>query len=173
MMRRRPARSGEAAEVSALCLRSKAHQGYDATFLAACREALALSADTLEIAADPRTEVFFCAWVRCAPARLPRDRYRDGSGRACCWITMPLPQDDEIAAVLTYLALRRGAGKTFCPSEAARALAPSGWRDLMPAVRRVAADLPLRATQKGVPVDPLAARGPIRLGLAPKAQDPD
>ncbi len=37
----------------------------------------------------------------------------------------------------------------------------------MPEVRRVAATLPLRATQKGLPVDPLAANGPIRLGLPP------
>jgi hypothetical protein len=37
----------------------------------------------------------------------------------------------------------------------------------MPEVRRVAATLPLVATQKGAPVDPLTARGPIRLRLAP------
>jgi hypothetical protein len=41
------------------------------------------------------------------------------------------------------------------------------WRPLMPEVRRVAAALGLRATQGGVRVDPLTARGPIRL-----AQDP-
>jgi hypothetical protein len=35
----------------------------------------------------------------------------------------------------------------------------------MPEVRRVAAMLPLLATQKGRPVDPLTAKGPIRLGL--------
>jgi hypothetical protein len=34
----------------------------------------------------------------------------------------------------------------------------------MPEVRRVAAELPLRATQKGRAVDPMTARGPIRLG---------
>lgn len=72
--------------------------------------------------------------------------------------------DDRIAAVLMDLAHRRGRGATFCPSEAARALS-SNWHPLMPEVRRVAAALPLRATQKGLPVDPLAAKGPIRLGL--------
>ena len=62
------------------------------------------------------------------------------------------------------LAQRRGPGKTFCPSEVARAVAED-WRPLMPAVRRVAAELPLSATQTGQPVDPRDARGPIRLGL--------
>jgi hypothetical protein len=38
----------------------------------------------------------------------------------------------------------------------------------LPEVRRVAAMLPLRATQKGAPVDPVTARGPIRLGLPPQ-----
>jgi hypothetical protein len=72
--------------------------------------------------------------------------------------------DDRIAEVLMDLAHQRGREGTFCPSEAARALA-SEWRPLMPEVRRVAAGLPLRATQKGVVVDPVTARGPIRLGL--------
>lgn len=74
--------------------------------------------------------------------------------------------DDEIARELMALALRRGPDKSFCPSEAARALARD-WRPLMPEVRRIAATLPLRATQTGVKVDPLTARGPIRLALRP------
>ncbi|WP_245818931.1 DUF3253 domain-containing protein [Marivita hallyeonensis] len=74
------------------------------------------------------------------------------------------PSDAEIADVLLDLAHQRGSGKTFCPSEAARRLA-ADWRPLMPDVRRVAADLSLRATQKGKPVDPVIAKGPIRLGL--------
>ena len=74
--------------------------------------------------------------------------------------------DDDIAAALLDLAARRGADKTFCPSEVARALAEE-WRPLMPAVRRVAAGLPLVATQRGVVVDPLTACGPIRLAQVP------
>ena len=76
------------------------------------------------------------------------------------------PDDAEIADVLMQLAMARGAGKSFCPSEAARRLHDDDWRGLMPDVRRVAAGLPLVATQKGEPVDPLTARGPIRLRLA-------
>lgn len=63
------------------------------------------------------------------------------------------------------LARARGPEKSFCPSEAARRLSDD-WRPLMDDVRRVAGDLPLRATQKGEPVDPVRARGPIRLSLS-------
>ncbi|WP_283095211.1 DUF3253 domain-containing protein [Gymnodinialimonas ceratoperidinii] len=77
-----------------------------------------------------------------------------------------MASDADIAAALMRMAADRGADKTFCPSEVARALAED-WRPLMPEVRRVAATLPLVATQGGDPVDPLTARGPIRL-----AQDP-
>ena len=74
------------------------------------------------------------------------------------------PSDNAIADVLLDLAHQRGVGKTFCPSEAARRLSDD-WRPLMPEVRRVAAQFELLATQKGVPVDPATAKGPIRLGL--------
>ena len=80
------------------------------------------------------------------------------------------PSDAEIAEAIRDLLLKRGAGKTICPSEAARSLR-SEWRPLMPDVRRVAAGLPdIVATQKGAPVYPAQARGPIRLGFLP--QDP-
>jgi hypothetical protein len=79
-----------------------------------------------------------------------------------------LAGDAEIAAALADLAGRRGRGRTFCPSGAARALG-GDWRALMPEVRRVAARMQeegeLQAYRGGAPVDPRAARGPIRLGL--------
>jgi hypothetical protein len=82
--------------------------------------------------------------------------------------------DARIAAALRDLAARRGPGRSFCPSEAARALAAE-WRPLLPEVRRVAADLQrrgeLQAYQRGLPVDPASARGPIRLGLPGKASE--
>ncbi len=43
----RRARPAEAGVLSALALRSKAHWGYDADFLAACRDDLTLSADDI------------------------------------------------------------------------------------------------------------------------------
>ena len=72
--------------------------------------------------------------------------------------------DDRIGEVLIRLATARGPGRSFCPSEAARALCED-WRPLMPEIRRVAAGLGLVATQRGRPVDPVSARGPIRLCL--------
>ncbi|MGR3512157.1 MAG: DUF3253 domain-containing protein [Paracoccaceae bacterium] len=73
-----------------------------------------------------------------------------------------MAEDRYIAEVLMALADARGPDKSFCPSEAARRLADD-WRPLMPEVRRVAATLPLTATQRGTPVDPRTAKGPIRL----------
>ncbi|MEM6577554.1 MAG: DUF3253 domain-containing protein [Pseudomonadota bacterium] len=74
------------------------------------------------------------------------------------------PSDDEIAQVLMTLAHARGFEKTFCPSEAARRLSKD-WRPLMPRIRKIAEGLPLKFTQKGVVVDPRAARGAARLSL--------
>lgn len=77
----------------------------------------------------------------------------------------------RIAAEILRRAEVRGPGRTLCPSEVARALAGE-WRPLMPAVRAEAARLAaagrLAVTQRGAAVDPLTARGPIRLGLPPK-----
>ena len=47
----RRARPAEAAVLSALALRSKAHWGYDAEFLAACRDDLTLTADHIATSA--------------------------------------------------------------------------------------------------------------------------
>jgi hypothetical protein len=71
----------------------------------------------------------------------------------------------------TILALleQRAEGKTICPSEAARSLAPEDWRPLMDPVREVAYamadDGRVEVTQKGEVVDGRTARGPIRLRL--------
>ncbi len=72
---------------------------------------------------------------------------------------------DRIRATILDLALRRGRAKSLCPSEVAKALG-ADWRPLMPEVRAVAAGMPeIVATQGGVAVDPVTARGPIRLRL--------
>jgi hypothetical protein len=73
--------------------------------------------------------------------------------------------NDRIRSTILDLALRRGRAKSICPSEIAKALSED-WRPLMPEVRAVAAVMPeIVATQVGVEVDPLTARGPIRLQL--------
>jgi len=64
----------------------------------------------------------------------------------------------------------RGAEKSICPSEVARALSDD-WRPLMPQVREVAAGMAaegeLHVTQGGETVDAGTATGPIRLSLPP------
>ena len=61
----------------------------------------------------------------------------------------------------------RRAGATICPSEAARAVDPDGWRELMPAARaaagRLAAAGQVEVTHGGRVVDVATARGPVRV----------
>ncbi|WOB43374.1 DUF3253 domain-containing protein [Thermoleptolyngbya oregonensis NK1-22] len=65
---------------------------------------------------------------------------------------------------------QRGPDKSICPSEVARSLGGETWRSLMPLVREVGADLAksgaIVVTQKGIPVDPQTAKGPIRFKQA-------
>ncbi|MEH3116854.1 MAG: DUF3253 domain-containing protein [Methylorubrum populi] len=82
---------------------------------------------------------------------------------------------DEAAIEETMLRLvtERGADRTCCPSEVARALGgphPDGWGPLMQPVRRVAVQLTkagrVRILRKGKPVaDPDDFRGIYRLSL--------
>ncbi len=88
--------------------------------------------------------------------------------RVCAGAVTP-PSEAQIAAEILRQVTARGAGKTICPSEVARALAQD-WRALMPQVRDVADDLArrqaIRVSQKGEVVRAKMAKGPIRLGLA-------
>jgi hypothetical protein len=72
----------------------------------------------------------------------------------------------ERRAILELLA-QRDAGKTICPSEAARAVGGAEFRGHMDAVRDAARELvaegEVEVTQRGEVVDLDAARGPIRL----------
>ena len=75
----------------------------------------------------------------------------------------------ERRAILELLA-QRDAGKTICPSEAARLVGGVEYRAAMPAVRDAARDLvaegEIEVTQRGEVVALDAARGPIRLRRA-------
>lgn len=75
--------------------------------------------------------------------------------------------DHDIEAAILDLLNQRGAGKTICPSEAARKLAPENWQSLMgqtrAAVYRLAAAGQIEVTQRGRPVDMSRVKGPIRL----------
>jgi len=82
--------------------------------------------------------------------------------------------DSARQAILGLLGDRE-AGKTICPSEAARQVAGREMRDLMPTVRAAAAQLAgeevIDVTQRGRVVDPATARGPIRLRLRRARED--
>lgn len=81
------------------------------------------------------------------------------------------PSDTDIEAMILALCLERGAGKTICPSEAARALGrqEDAWRALMPEVRRIAQGLAqtgrIAIFRKGMPLTDHDVIGVIRLGL--------
>ena len=79
---------------------------------------------------------------------------------------------DRIHECVLELLADRGAGRSICPSEAARLLAmriDHPWQDLMRPVRTVAAKMVdsglLEALQDGALVDIREVRGPIRLRL--------
>ncbi|MGI4829215.1 MAG: DUF3253 domain-containing protein [Janthinobacterium lividum] len=81
--------------------------------------------------------------------------------------------DQQLEAEILRLLHARGAGKTICPSEAARAVAGSDernvWEPLMEparaAARRLVAADQVVITQGGHVVDASTAKGPIRLRL--------
>ncbi len=81
-------------------------------------------------------------------------------------------KDKELEAEILRLLGERGAGKTICPSEAARAVGGehrAAWEPLMAparaAARRLVADGKIVITQGGVVVDGSTAKGAIRLRL--------
>jgi Protein of unknown function (DUF3253) len=78
--------------------------------------------------------------------------------------------DARLEAAILDLLGRRAPTSTICPSDAARAVAPDGWRDLMEparrAARRLVADGRVVITQGGRVVDPSTATGPIRIRRA-------
>ena len=80
------------------------------------------------------------------------------------------PVDADLEGAILDLLAQRAGGATICPSEAARAVAPGEWRELMEparmAARRLVAAGDVVITQRGRVVDPSTAKGPIRIRLA-------
>ncbi|WP_041586192.1 DUF3253 domain-containing protein [Terriglobus saanensis] len=78
-----------------------------------------------------------------------------------------------MSKTILRLLEERGAGKTICPSEVARAVAGSetrsAWEPLMEEAREAAFSLvdagQIVVTQKGRVIDGRTAKGPIRLRL--------
>ena len=79
----------------------------------------------------------------------------------------------ELEGAILELLAERGAGKTICPSEAAKLVGGTAtqrdWEGLMEPAREVARNLAtagrIVVTQKGKVVDATTAKGAIRLGL--------
>jgi len=75
--------------------------------------------------------------------------------------------DRQLEAMIRELLAKRAATSTICPSDAARAVSPDDWRDLMEPARRAARRLvaagEVDITQGGQVVDPSTAKGPIRI----------
>lgn len=75
--------------------------------------------------------------------------------------------DRQLELTIIDLLDRRATGSTICPSDAARAVDPENWRDLMEparrAARRMVAEGLVEITQGGTVIDPSTAKGPIRI----------
>jgi len=90
------------------------------------------------------------------------------------WWDEPTPEslDHRLTATMRGLLRHRDPASTICPSDAARVVAGDRFRTVMDDARRVAAGLRdagvVVTTQKGKDVDPLDARGPIRIGRGPR-----
>jgi len=76
---------------------------------------------------------------------------------------------DPIEAVILEKLSERDAGKSICPSDAAKALDPEAWRRQLGRVRATAIGMArqgrLVIIKKGKPVDPDDFKGVIRLRL--------
>ena len=77
------------------------------------------------------------------------------------------PIDTALEQSILALLEPLSRASTICPSEAARAVDPDGWRELMEPARAAARRLmvagTVEITQAGKVVDPSTARGPIRI----------
>jgi len=83
------------------------------------------------------------------------------------------PSVADIEATILTLTARRGAAKSICPSEVARALRPD-WQPLLGEVRRAACRLAaagqIDILRKGHVVAPTGVKGVIRLRAAQPSQ---
>lgn len=77
----------------------------------------------------------------------------------------------DLRQLILSLTRERGALKSICPSEVARAADPDHWRDLMDPVRheafRLAQEGLIEVLQGGQAIRPERPHGPIRLRILP------
>lgn len=102
-------------------------------------------------------------------------RAADGDGPGAQAARSALGGGSDVArlrAAIMALTHHRGPDSSICPSDAARAVGGSEWRDLTELSRSLAFELAcdgdVDITQRGDVVDPRRpARGPIRIRLSP------
>ena len=86
-----------------------------------------------------------------------------------CRTHRPNALDESLETAILTLLAQRGANKTICPSEAAKAVAPEAWEPQMEPARKAARRLVARGlldiTQQGQIIDASTAKGPVRLRL--------
>jgi hypothetical protein len=82
----------------------------------------------------------------------------------------PGDTDQKLERTILRLLAARDPKATICPSDAARVVSPDNWRELMErtraAARRLVTADKVEILQRGRPVDPSTAKGPIRIGRA-------
>jgi len=82
-------------------------------------------------------------------------------------------KEQQVSKEIFQLLAKRGPGKSICPSEVARNIAPDNWRAWMDLVRSVALKLAkedeILITQKDKVLSPNQIKGPIRLRLSEKS----
>ena len=101
-----------------------------------------------------------------------------GERGAPWWEPAPVEAARErIASTIRTLLGHRPSEATICPSDVARVVASPSWRGSMALVRDVASGLAttgeVEVRQRGRPVDPVAARGPLRYARGPTFREPD
>lgn len=78
------------------------------------------------------------------------------------------PNANPVREAILSLLEACGAGKTICPTDAAREVSAANWRKVLPDVKaeavRLAKAEQITIYRKGKPVDPNNFKGVIRLG---------
>jgi hypothetical protein len=89
-------------------------------------------------------------------------------------MTLEPDTDRKLEEAIRTLLAARALSSTICPSDAARAVSPDAWRELMEPARRAARRMveagEVDITQGGSVVDPYRVKGPIRIRRRPPAQ---
>jgi hypothetical protein len=135
-------------------------------FTSGCRRTLSHPEQTGAMTPDPKT-CRSCGRAITWRKKWERNWDEIAYCSAACRSRKVSAVDRQLEDTIRNLLSKRAATSTICPSEAARAVDPDGWRDLMVPARRAARRMvdagEVDITQGGSVVDPSTAKGPIRI----------